>query len=157
MYGLAGLKKIAKVSPISQISYVFDSRFEAKILSIGTLKEKEYYSGEEQPIVFAMLGNGKYVGIINMSSSEIALVRGFRDVWKYGEEESEIQTISVLTEEEASKINNFSLYIYRYANSGIGRNKYQIEKYDRTFDKRFKFQLDDGSDYRLIKHTELFK
>ena len=37
------------------------------------------------------------------------------------------------------------------------KNKYEIERYDRTLDKRFKFQLPDGSDYRLIEHTELFK
>ena len=40
---------------------------------------------------------------------------------------------------------------------GKGRDKYQIERYDRTLDKRFKFQLPDGNDYRLIEHTELFK
>ena len=45
----------------------------------------------------------------------------------------------------------------KYASSGKGRDKYQIERYDRTLDKRFKFQLPDGNDYRLIEHTELFK
>lgn len=181
VYGLEGLREVAKVSPINQMSYIYDSRFEAKeaknprifdmdcklkgiysykeakLLSTGTLKEKDDYSGEEQPIVFATIGNGKHVGIINMFPSEIELVRGFRDVWKYGAEEPETQTISFLTKEEASKIKDFTLYVYKYASSGIGRDKYQIEKYDRTLDKRFKFRLPDGSDYRLIEHTELFK
>lgn len=85
------------------------------------------------------------------------LVRGFRDVWEYGAEEPETQTISFLTKEEASKIKDFTLYVYKYASSGKGRDKYQIERYDRTLDKRFKFQLPDGNDYRLIEHTELFK
>lgn len=181
VYGLEGLKNVAAVAPISQMSYVYDSRFkakraekpkifdmdcelkgiysykEAKILSTGTLKEKDGYSGEEQPIVFAIVGNGMPVGIINMWPSEIELVRGFRDVWEYGAEEPKVQTIKFLNKEEASKIQDFILYVYNYSSSGIGRDKYEIERYDRTLDKRFKFQFADGSDYRLIEHTELFK
>lgn len=181
VYGLEGLREVAKVAPISQMSYVYDSRFkakeaknprifdmdcklkgiysykEAKLLSTGTLKEKDYYSGEEHPIVFATIGNGQNVGIINMWNCDKILARGFRDVWEYGAEEPETQTIRFLTKEEVSKIKDFTLYVYNYACSGIGRDKYQIDKYDRTLDKRFKFQLPDGSDYRLIEHTELFK
>lgn len=180
VYGLDGLREVAKVAPISQISYVYDSRFkaktaknprifdmdcklkgvysynQAKLLSTGTLKEKDGYSGEEHPIAFAVVENGQHVGIINIAASE-KLVRGFRDVWEYGAEEPETQTISILTKEEASKIKDFTLYVYMNACSGIGRDKYPIEKQDRTLDKRFKFQLADGSDYRLIEHTELFK
>lgn len=181
MYGLDGLREVASVAPISQMSYVYDSRFkakeaknprvfdmdcklkgvysynEAKLLSTGTLKEKDGYSGEEHPIVFAIVGNGQHVGIINMWPSEAELVRGFRDVWEYGAEEPETQSISFLTKEEASKIKDFTLYVYKYASSGKGRDKYQIERYDRTLDKRFEFHLPDGSDYRLIEHTELFR
>ena len=74
LYGLDGLREVASVDPISQMSYVYDSRFkakeaknprvfdmdcklkgvysynEAKLLSTGTLKEKDGYSGEEHPI-----------------------------------------------------------------------------------------------------------
>lgn len=181
VYGLDGLRKVAAVAPISQMSYVYDSRYkakeaknqrifdmdcklkgvysynEAKLLSTGTLKEKDGYSGEDHPIVFATVGNGQHVGIINMWDCDKKLVCGFRDVWEYGAEEPEAQTISFLTKEEASKIKDFTLYVYKYASSGTGRDKYQIEKYDRTLDKRFKFQLPDGRDYRLIEHTELFK
>lgn len=92
-----------------------------------------------------------------MWPSEIELVRGFRDVWEYGTEEPKTQKISFLTKKEASKIKDFSLYVYNYSSSGIGRDKYQIEKYDRTLDKRFKFQLPNGTDYRLIEHEELFR
>lgn len=181
VYGLFGLEEVASVALISQISYTYDSRYkakeaknprvfdmdcklkgvysynEAKLLSTGTLEEKDWYSGEEHPIVFAIVGNGQHVGIIKMWPSDTELVRGFRDVWEYGAEEPETQTISFLTKEEASKIKDFALYVYRYDSSGIGRDKYQIERYDRTLDKRFKFQLPDGNDYRLIEHTELFK
>lgn len=181
VYGLCGLKEVAAVAPISQMAYVYDSRFkvkksekprvfdmdcelkglysykEAKILSTGTLKEKDGYSGEEHPIVFAVVGSGMPIGIINLWPSEVDLVRGFRDVWEYGAEEPEIQTIKFLNKEEASKIKDFILYVYNYSSSGIGKNKYEIERYDRTLDKRFKFQLPDGGDYRLIEHTELFK
>lgn len=182
VYGLDGLREVAKVAPISQMSYVYDSRYkakeaknpkvfdmdcklkgvysynEAKLLSTGTLKEKDGYSGEDHPIVFAIVGDSQHVGIINMWPSEVDLVHGFRDVWEYGAEEPETQEISFLTKEDASKIEDFTLYVYKYASSGIGgRDKYQIERYDRTLDRRFKFQLPDGSDYRLIEHTELFK
>lgn len=181
VYGLKGLIEVAKIAPIRQINYIYDSRFEAKksknpkifdmdcrlkgvysyneakLLSTGTLKEKDWYSREDHPIVFAIVGDGQHVGIINMWFSETELVRGFRDVWEYGAEEPETQTIRFLTNEEASKIKDFTLYIYRYSNSGLGMYKYQIEKYDRTLDKRFNFQLADGSDYRLISHTDLFR
>lgn len=133
VYGLDGLREVASVAPISQMSYVYDSRFkakeaknprvfdmdcklkgvysynEAKLLSTGTLKEKDGYSGEEHPIVFAIVGNGQHVGIINMWPSQTELVRGFRDVWEYGAEEPETQTISFLTKEEASKVKDFTL------------------------------------------------
>ena len=136
VYGLDGLREVASVAPISQMSYVYDSRFkakeaknprvfdmdcklkgvysynEAKLLSTGTLKEKDGYSGEEHPIVFAIVGNGQHVGIINMWPSQTELVRGFRDVWEYGAEEPETQTISFLTKEEASKVKDFTLYVY---------------------------------------------
>ena len=181
VYGLDGLREVASVAPISQMSYVYDSRFkakeaknprvfdmdcklkgvysynEAKLLSTGTLKEKDGYSGEEHPIVFAIVGNGQHVGIINMWPSDTDLVRGFRDVWEYGAEEPKIQTIRFLTDEEAAKIKDFILYVYEYDTSGNGRDKYEIERYDRTLDKRFEFHLPDGSDYRLIEHTELFR
>ena len=62
-----------------------------------------------------------------------------------------------LTDDEACKIKDFILYVYNYSSSGIGREKYQVEKYDRTLDKRFNFKLPDGRDYRLIEHIELFK
>ena len=181
VYGLCGLKEVAAIAPIREMSYVYDSRFkakevknprvfdmdcklkgvysynEAKLLSTGTIKEKDGYSGEEHPIVFATIGNGQHVGIINMWDCDKDLVCGFRDVWEYGAKEPKTQTIRFLSKEEATKIKDFTLYVYNYASSGIGRAKYQIEKYDRTLDKRFKFQLPDGRDYRLIEHTALFK
>lgn len=173
VYGLEGLRKVATRATISQMKYVYDSRFkakesdnprvfdmdyklkgvysynEAKLLATGTLKEKQYFSGEEHPIVFATVGVGHHVGIINMWPEERELVLGFREVWEYGAEEPETQTINFLTKAEASKIEDFTLYVYT-TGSGNGMEKYQIEIYDRTFDKRFKFQLSDGSDYRLI-------
>lgn len=181
VYGACELEEVAKLVPISKINYFLDSRWEAKnaykpkvfdmdcklkgvysykeakILSTGTLKEKNGYSGEDHPIVFATIENGQHVGIINMWPSDIEMVRGFRDVWEYGSEEPKTQKISFLTKREAAKIKDYTLFVYNYCCSGIGRDKYQIEKYDRTLDKRFKFQLPDGTDYRLVEHNELFK
>ena len=82
------------------------------------------------------------------------MVRGFRDVWEYGADQPKVKQIRFLKKEEAMGINDFTLYVYKYASSGKGRDKYQIERYDRTLDKRFKFQLPDGNDYRLIEHEE---
>ena len=129
---------------------------EAKLLSTGTTEEKEWFSGEEHPIDFAIVGGSKYVGIINMHFSK-DLARGFRDVWEYGKDEPEIKTIEFLTDEEASKIDDFTLYVYDYGISGNDRDKYDVIKRDRTLDPRFEFHLPDGSDYRLIEHTELFR
>jgi hypothetical protein len=92
-----------------------------------------------------------------MWPSQVDDVCGFRDVWEYGAKEPKTQTIKFLTKNKASKIKDFAVYIYNYASSGIGKDKYRIEKYDRTLDKRFRFHLPDGSDYRLIEHTELIK
>ena len=181
VYGMYGIKKVAKVAPISQLGYVYDSRYhaktvskpkvfdmdcklkgvfsynQAKLLATGSLKEKDGYSGGDHPILFATLENGQHVGIINMWSSDVKLVRGFRDVWEFGAEEPKIQEISFLNKQEASKIEDYELYVYNYASSGIGKDKYRIQKYDRTLDKRFQFHLPDGSDYRLVEHTELFR
>lgn len=181
VYGFSKIKEVAAVAPISKMSYIEDSRRkakesenprvfdmdcelkgvysykEAKLLSTGSLKEKDGYPGEDQPIVFAVVGSAMHVGIINMWPSDTDLVRGFRDVWEYGAEEPKIQTIKFLTDEEASKIKDFILYVYEYDTSGDGGDKYEIERYDRTLDKRFEFHLPDGSDYRLIEHTELFR
>lgn len=51
-------------------------------------------------------------------------------------------------------IDDYELYIHCYGCSGIGKEKYSIEKYDRTLDPRFDFRLLDGNDYRLVEHKE---
>lgn len=181
VYGFDGVEEVSKLYPISDLNYQYDSRYKAKeanvpkvfdmdcklkgvhnysvskILATGSIRDKDGYSGEEHPIVFATVGKNKHVGIINMWPCDKRLVRGFRDVWEYGKDEPDIERIRFLMKEEATEIDDFELYVYNYACSGIGRDKYQVEKFDRTLDKRFKFQLSDGRDYRLIEHKELFK
>lgn len=175
-----GFKEVAAVATISKMSYCLDSRFEAKethlprvfdmdckLKGVYTYDEakKLFFQTENEEdwliidptIAFATIGDGQHVGIINIMSWEKQNVCGFRDVWEYGAEEPEVQTISFLTDDEACKIKDFILYVYNYSSSGIGREKYQVEKYDRTLDKRFNFKLPDGRDYRLIEHIELFK
>lgn len=182
VYGgsMDGFKEVAAVATISKMSYCLDSRFEAKethlprvfdmdckLKGVYTYDEakKLFFQTENEEdwliidptIAFATIGDGQHVGIINIMSWEKQNVCGFRDVWEYGAEEPEVQTISFLTDDEACKIKDFILYVYNYSSSGIGREKYQVEKYDRTLDKRFNFKLPDGRDYRLIEHIELFK
>ena len=175
-----GFEEICKVARISKIEYVYDSRYDAKnikqlkvfdmdcklsgtydyyaakVLATGTRKEKETYSGEEHPIIFATVGENYHVGIIGIWESDKKLISGFRDVWEYGNEEPKIEKIKVLSDEEAKKIKEFSLYIYDYSFLCV-KKKYHIEKCDRTLDKRFFFHLPNGKDYRLIEHKELLR
>lgn len=179
VYGLDGVEEVSKFAPIKLLNSVYDSRHkakkidrprildmdcklqgiysykEARILATGSIEEKDGYCGEEHPIVFAKVGES-YVGIISMWEDNINLVRGFRDVWEYGECEPQTKEITFLSKEEASKIKGYTLYVYEYSSAGKEREKYKIAKYDRTLDNRFNFILPDGSDYRLIEHNEMF-
>ena len=123
------------------------SFYDARLLATGTTKDKDGFTGEEHPIQFAVVGGNQYVGIINLWEHENDF--RFRDVWEYGCDEPKLQEIRFLSKEEAEKIDNFSLYVYICPYS-LKTKKYPIEKKDRTFDRRFKFQLPDGTDYRLI-------
>ena len=120
---------------------------EARLLATGTTKDKEWFSGEEHPIQFAVVGGSQYIGIINLWKHDNDLL--FRDVWEYGCDEPELQDIRFLSKEEAEKIDNFSLYVYICPYS-LKTKENTIEKKDRTFDRRFKFQLPNGTDYRLV-------
>lgn len=174
VYGFRGLKAVATKAPIAKMQYIYDSRYtckkdhgdnkdktiiemdlklsgtysfaEARLLATGTTNDKECFTGEEHPIRFAVVGDSKYVGIINLWKHENDFK--FRDVWEYGCDEPELQDIRFLSKEEAEKINNFSLYVYICPYS-LKTKKYPIQKKDRTFDRRFKFLLSDGTDYRL--------
>lgn len=175
VYGFYGLEAVATKAPIAKMQYIYDSRYrckkthddnndkkiitmdlklsgtysfyDARLLATGTKEDKEGFSGEEHPIQFAVVGDNKYVGIINLWEYEDDFL--FRDVWEYGCDEPELQEIRFLAKDEAEKIDNFSLYVYVYPFS-LKTKKYPIEKKDRTFDRRFKFQLPDGTDYRLV-------
>ena len=175
VYGFRGLEAVATKAPIAKIDYIYDSRYrckkdmghnkdkkiiemdlklsgtysfyDARLLATGTTKDKDSFGGEEHPIQFAVVGGNQYVGIINLWEHEDDFL--FRDVWEYGCNEPKLQEIHFLTKEEAEKIEDFSLYVYVCPYS-LKTKKYPIEKKDRTFDKRFKFQLPDGTDFRLV-------
>ena len=137
-------KKIIEMDLKLSGTYSF---YDARLLATGTTKDKDAFSREEHPIQFAVVGGNKYVGIINLFEHENDFK--FRDVWEYGCDELKLQEIRFLSKEEAEKIDNFSLYVYVCPYS-LTTKKYPIEKEDRTFDRRFKFQLPDGTDYRLV-------
>lgn len=175
VYGSDGLEAVATKATIAKMNYFYDSRYkckktpghnkdkkiiemdlklsgtysfyDARLLATGTKEDKKSFSGEEHPIQFAVVGDNKYVGIINLWEHEDDFL--FRDVWEYGCDEPELQKIRFLANDEAEKIDNFSLYVYVYPFS-LKTKQYPIEKKDRTFDRRFKFQLPDGTDYRLV-------
>ena len=121
---------------------------EARILSTGSLEEKDGYSGGDRPIQFATLENGKHIGIISIWLSEKRIIQGFKDVWEFGKDEPEVQKITFLSDEEAAKIDDYTLYVYRFF---FDMGRYNIKRYDRTLDKRFDFVMPDGSDYRLTE------
>ncbi len=175
VYGFRGLEEVATKAPISKMMYIYDSRYkrkndigfnkenkiitmdlklsgtysfyDARLLATGTIKDKTWFSGEEHPIQFAVVGENKYVGIINLWQNDDDLI--FRDVWEYGCDEPEPEKIHFLAKEEAEKINNFSLYVYVYPYN-LKTKVYPIEKKDRTFDSKFEFHLPNGKDFRLI-------
>lgn len=123
---------------------------EARTLALSNMDKKYSFSTDEYPIVFATIENNYYIGIINIFPSETELALGFKDVWEYGFVEPKIQNIKFLSDKEAKQIKEFDLYIYEYACPENSEEQYYIEKYDRTLDSRFKFQLPNGIDYRLI-------
>lgn len=174
VYGGLGLEEVARKVPIEKMQYNFDKRytckkdmdnnpdkkiiemdlkllgtynfFEARLLATGTTEDKIRFTGEEHPIQFAIVNEEMYVGIINLWEYDDSFQ--FRDVWEYGCEEPKIQKIRFLSDEEAKNIKNFSLYVYICPYS-LKTKVYPIEKMDRTFNPKFKFQLPDGTDYRL--------
>ena len=175
MYGFKGIEVVATKAPIAKMSYIYDSRYkskrnfgnnkekkviemdlklsglysfaDARLLATGTTKDKDSFTREEHPIQFAAVSGNKYVGIINLWEHDDDFK--FRDIWEYGCDEPDLQEIRFLSKDEAKKINNFSLYVYVCPFS-LKTKAYPIEKKDRTFDSRFRFQLPDGRDYRLI-------
>ena len=176
-----GLAEISKIAPIAKLRYTYDTRYkekldnqnricemdcklrgtysfdEARILATGTNFDKEFFIGDENPIIFATVGENYNIGIIGIWDDNVEQIVGFKDVWEYGREEPKIQEIRFISNEEAREISEgFTLYIYDYSYLCV-HEKYNIEKYDRTLDKRFCFHLEDGSDYRLVEHIELMK
>lgn len=175
VYGFMGLEVVATKAPMDKIMYIYDSRYkhkrtngrnkdktiiemdyklfgtysfyEARLLATDTTKDMEAFRGESNPIQFAIVDDDQYVGIINIGNVDNILQ--FRDVWEYGCKRPELQRIRFLSKEEAEQIKGFTLYIY-LAPFNLRTKEYPIEKMDRTFDKRFQFQLPDGRDYRLI-------
>ena len=104
-----------------------------------------------EPIQFAIVGDNKPVGIIGLFGQEEHLGKMFKDVWEYNKEEPINEPIRFLTKEEASKINNFKLYVFKVHTYDYRRkiNSVETEAVDRTFNKNFDFTLEDGTDYRL--------
>ena len=120
-------KKIIEMDLKLSGTYSFS---EARLLATGTTKDKEGFTGEEHPIQFAVVGENKYVGIINLWEQDDNFK--FRDVWEYGCDEPPLQKIHFLTKSQAQKINAFSLYIY-VCPYNLKNKNYPIEKKRQNF------------------------
>ena len=120
--------------------------YQARYLAYGSDKDFTDISEENNFIQFAIVGDNKPVGIIDLCLPCKDVM--FKDVWVNGEKEPSSQPIRFLTDEEAKKIHNFELYYfippYFYNNRNV-----IIEKVDRMMSKNFDFSMEDGSDYRL--------
>ena len=123
---------------------------EARIKCYGSTKKPDGYSGKQVPLQFAIVNGNKPVAIMNIwNQYENAK---FEDVWEYGEDEPEELSIRFLSDEEAKNIKEYEMYFFKFP-LDFHRDKYDLEKINRTFDRHFDFTMEDGSDYRLKNGT----
>lgn len=118
---------------------------EARKIAYGSTKKPDGYCGGQMPLQFAIV-NDEPVGILNLWPQHED--KKFKDVWEISQEEPEEEPIHFISDEEACEINKFKLYIYQLPYS-FDQSKYNLEKTDRTLDRRFNFVMEDGTDYRL--------
>ena len=179
VYGLSGFEEangFEGVAPLDEVIYYEDYRYkckaevetneyfnsdvlrmeaklagklsfeEARVMCYGSTKKPEGYSGGQFPLQFAIVNGNKPVAIMNIWDQYNEAK--FEDVWEYGEEEPDKLPIRFLSDKEAKEIKEFEAYFYRFPFS-FDRDKYDIEKINRTFDRHFNFIMEDGTDYRL--------
>ena len=177
VYGMGDPRVLENAAPIRKVQYFKDARYhrkdesfhkdtfksdvlemdirlggtysfyEARKFAYGSTGKFKGASGEDVPIQFAIVGDNQPVGILDLWNHYDNAM--FRDVWGANDLIEPIaQPMRFLSDEEASKINNFKLY-YLLPTHSYGRKKYVVEKKDRTLEKGFNFIMEDGTDYRL--------
>ena len=172
VYGASGLKEIADFVKFEKINSAFDYRhivarysheyrvlkMKAKLEGIYTFEEAKYLAKNQERwaidrgIAFATLENGEHIAIMSFWYKKKDEVAGFRDVWEAGKAEPPVQKITFLTDEEASEIRDYSIYMYDYAFLYKMEDAPEIVKLDYSFEPGFDFyNTPDGKDLRLSK------
>ncbi len=170
VYGLNGIEEIANLVKFDKINTVYDSRrrearysHEPRVLKMKCKLEGQYSFEEAETLAktqqrwavdrgmaYATLENGQHIAIMSFWYEKKDEATGFRDVWESGKTEPPIQKITFMTDEEAMKINDFSIYLYDYNFFYKPEKAPHIVKIDRTFAPKFDFyDTPDGKDLRL--------
>lgn len=173
VYGSNSIQRIADLVKFEKIHEIYDSRFREVRYShkYRTLKMKCKLEGKysfdevefwakyqnrwavDRGIAYATLENNEHIAIMSFWYDKKNEVSGFRDVWEYGKPKPATQKITFMTDEEAAKIKDFSIYLYDYsflyAPQDVAPN---VVKLDGTFTPGFDFySTKDGKDLRLAK------
>lgn len=170
VYGVHGIDEIADFVKFDKIASVYDSRFkevryshEYRVLKMKCKLEGQYSFEEakklaktqqrwavDRGIAFATLEDGQHIAIMSFWYGKKDEVAGFRDVWETGKSEPSVQKIDFMTDEEAMKIKDFSIYLYDYNFFYQPQTAPNIIKIDRTFASNFNFyDTPDRKDMRL--------
>ncbi len=170
VYGKEGINEIADLVKFDKISQILDSRhidakfehaprvlkMKCKLEGKFNFEEAKIFARDQQRwsvdrgISFATLENGQHVAIMSFWYAKKDEATGFRDVWESGKTEPTIQKITFMTDEEASKVKDFSIYMFDYDFFYKPENAVRVEKIDRTFEPGFDFyNTPNGKDLRL--------
>ncbi len=170
VYGTSKIEEIADFVKFDKIDFELDNRYkdaaishEKRVLRMKcaldeqyTFKECKYiaakqtYWAVDRSMAFATLENGKHVAIMSFSYDRRDEAIGFRDVWESRNEEPPAQKITFITDKEASKIEDFTIYLYDYSFFCIPDEIPHVAKLDRTFERYFDFyNTPDGKDLRF--------
>ncbi len=170
VYGVIGMEKITHLVQFDKITTVCDARYkdvyrshEYRILKMKAKLEGTYTFHQAQNLAYnqqrwavdrgmayATLENGEHIAIMSFWYSKKDEVSGFRDVWETGEPEPATQSITFMTDEEAKRIRDFSIYLYDYDFFCVPTKGPAIAKLDRTLSPSFDFyDTPDGKDLRL--------
>ena len=171
VYGLYGLFELSDIVKFDNIHFPYDARYqeavvsqEPRILKMNCKFDNEQYSYKEckyfashQPyfeishsIAFATLEDGRHIALPGFSYDRKDEALGFRDVWETYCEEPPVLGINFMTDKEASRYDDFEIYIYDYSYLSDPTLVPRLSKVDRTFSSGFDFcNTPDGKDLRI--------
>ena len=171
VYGYDGLDEIKDMVKFDKIASVLDSRkkdvnsSEHRILkmkvkvkgkfSYTELHDLKEFWAVDHGMAYGTLDNGEHVAILSFWYDRKDEVAGFRDVWEKCKPEPIIQKITLMDNEEAANISDFSFYLYDYGlyYDFVAHKEPPIEKKDRTLEPGFDFyDTPDGKDLRLTNN-----